>query len=385
MDRWIMHVDMDAFYACVEQRDKPELKGLPVVVGGLGNRGVVSTASYEARVFGVHSAMPMSTARKLCPEAIFISPDHKRYKAVSEQIMAIFTGFAPLVEPLSIDEAFLDITGISKAVADLPGYALALKKRIKEQTQLTASVGIAPNKFLAKFASDYKKPDGLMLIKPENVQELLAPLPVGYLVGIGKATQKALKSFGIETIEQFRKTDYRVLEKVTGKQTESFLLLANGIDERQVQPDREAKSIGKENTYEQDLYDSEQIRQELLMLAQKVGWRLRRENLCGQTLTLKVRYPDFETHTRSSSSSFGFYYDEYIYKEALNLCKKINLKKGVRLIGLTVSKLHDNNQMMTSLDFDGSEELQSKRTRAVDALKKRFGESIINKGVLPEE
>ena len=380
-----MHVDMDAFYACIEQRDNPVLKGLPVIVGGLGNRGVVSTASYEARKFGVHSAMPMATARKLCPEAVFILPNHRHYQEVSSQIMKIFDGFSPLVEPLSIDEAFLDVSGIKKAVENPEEYASELKKQIKEQTGLTASVGIAPNKFLAKLASDYKKPDGLMRIKPEDIQGILDPLPVSYLFGIGKTTRKMLGEYGISTIKQFRQADRRILEKVTGRQTDSFLFLANGIDERPVQADREAKSIGKENTYEKDLTLDEDIKREILLLAQKVGWRLRREGLCGFTLTVKIRYPDFETHTRSISAVNPFYHDEDIYKEAIKLSEKVSFKKGIRLIGVSVSKLKKYEETMLSLDFDGQEERKIKRTQAVDELKKRFGEKVIGKGVLPEE
>ena len=385
MQRCIMHVDMDAFYACVEQRDNPSLQGLPVVVGGLGQRGVVATASYEARKFGIHSAMPMVTARSLCPEAAFILPNHKHYQEISAQIMRILADFSPLVEQLSIDEAFLDVSGIAKAVSAPQTYARELKNRIKTQTALTASVGVAPNKFLAKLASDHLKPDGLMLIKAEEAQSILDPLSVSHLFGIGKMTSKKLAEYGISTIKQFRQADRRILEKVTGNQIDVFLLLAQGFDDRSIQPGRATKSMGKENTYEKDLVDGEAIKKEILLLSQKVGWRLRQEGLCGFTLTLKIRYTNFETHTYSISSDNVFYHDDDIYNKALQLSTKINIKKGLRLIGITVSKLKKYEDTMYGLDFDGQEEKKRKRTKAVDSLKKRFGESIIGKGLFLEE
>ena len=382
MQRWIMHIDMDAFYASVEQRDNPLLKGLPVIVGGLSKRGVVSTASYEARKFGVKSAMPMETARKLCPDGVFILPDIKKYKNISDEIMSILAGFSPIVQPMSIDEAFLDLSGIT---TDLEDYAFRLKKEVVEKTALTASVGIAPNKFLAKFASDYKKPDGFMLIRKEDAASILAPLPVGMIFGIGKVTQDKLKSYGVNMISDLLSADRHVLEKVLGKQTESVLLLAQGIDHRAVETDVEMKSIGKEDTYEKDIFSLNDIQAEFLLLAQKVGWRLRSKGLCGFSLAIKVRFSSFETITRSISSEFPYYYDEDIYDAALKLAKKCSFAKGVRLLGITVAKLQKYDMAEPVFDFDGSEAKKQKRTAAIDKLKSRFGEQIINKGLLPEK
>jgi DNA polymerase-4 len=265
----------------------------------------------------------------------------------------------------------------------MASYGRKLKQEIFATTGLTASVGIAPNKFLAKFASEYKKPDGFMLLRQAEAEGILEPLPVAALPGIGKVAAALLRTYGVNTVGDFKQTDRKVLEKVTGRQTDSFLLLARGLDERPVVPLREAKSIGRENTYPQDLRTAGEVRKELFLLAQKVGWRLRSQNLCGFSLCLKVRYPSFETVSRSVSSATGFYYDEDVYQAALELCGKISLAKGVRLLSLTASRLERTDGHIGGLDFDGQAALKEKRTAAVDSLKKRFGETIILRGLTP--
>jgi DNA polymerase-4 len=376
---------MDAFFAAVEQRANPRLRGLPVIVGGLGGRGVVSTASYEARLFGVHSAMPMALARQLCPQGIFISPDHKRYETVSKQIMAILGGYSPVVEQVSIDEAFLDISGIKTREPDFCAYVRRLKKDIYEKTGLTASAGLAANKFLAKLASDYNKPDGFMLIRPESAEDFLAPLPVGKLPGVGKATEKILKSRGINTIGEFKQTDRRLLTKMTGRQTDALLLFSKGLDTRPVTPERDAKSVGRETTYDHDLFSLSAIHKELLKLSQETGWRLRHMKMRGLTLSLKIRYPSFAVITRSITHSDGFYYDEDIYAAVLRLCAKCDIAEGVRLLGVAVGKLERADRTIRLFAQGEEDERKQRRAEAVDSLKGRFGENIIMRGLTAEK
>lgn len=377
MQKLVLHIDMDAFYASVEQRDNPQIADKPVIVGGLSSRGVVSTASYQARVFGVHSAMPMATAKKLCPHGIYLKPRHDHYHQVSQEIMAILKNYSPTIEPLSIDEAFLDLSGMHLIVEDFTAWAKKLKAEIQAKTQLTASVGIAPNKFLAKLASDFQKPDGLTIITPKQVDKILEPLSVKYLFGIGKTTQKALQTYGINTIGDLKKTNYKILEKVLGQQTEHFLQLAHGIDHRPVVSEQQAKSIGRETTFIQNVTSKAEGEKNLLILAQQVGWRLRSANFCGHTLTIKIRFGSFETITRSQSSSYYFYNDEDIYKEALKLAQKVSWFKGVRLIGISISKLVPLDNRLETLHFDDQKERLEKQTVAIDNLKKKFGENII--------
>ncbi len=383
MARHILHVDMDAFFASVEQRDNPALTGLPVIVGGLSGRGVVSTASYEARRFGVHSAMPMATARRLCPDGIFIPPDHKRYSRVSREIMAIFQRFSPAVEPLSLDEAFLDLSGMHLVAADLVAWTKKLKAAIKQETGLIASAGLAPNKFLAKLASDLDKPDGLVVITQEEAKSFLASLPVGRLPGIGKNTQAVLSSYGITTIGSLKAADRNVIAKVFGNQTDTILDLARGIDNRPVIPEHAAKSIGKENTFEKDITTLAAAQKELLRLAEETGWRLRRHGLIGQTVTLKVRYGSFKTITRSHSSEYGYYHDEDIYNTVLDMAAPIRWNDGVRLLGVSVSRLSPHAGY-GGLNF-GNEEKKEKRTQTIDQIKERFGENIIGRGLREKE
>lgn len=379
MQRWILHVDMDAFYASVEERDHPELKGKPVIIGGASRRGVVSTCSYEARKFGVHSAMPLFQAKRLCPNGIYIKGNMHHYAQVSGQIMEIFRETSPLVEQLSIDEAFLDLTGM-EGLGGAEKIARQVQDRIWRELRLSASVGLAPNKFLAKLASDLRKPHGFVKITPEEAEGMLAPMPVTKIFGIGEKARQRLEEFGICTIGQLVRTDLSVLQQVFGINAAMIRDLGRGLDSRPVINDEEAKSIGKEMTFSRDYTEFEDCRDALLDLAGQVGWRLRRENLAGRTVTVKVKYADFTTRTRSRTGDGLFRWDEEIFAMAEKVLEQINLKQGIRLLGITVSGLEPAGQE-PSLGFDEEVRLQ-KRNTAVDALKSRFGESIIQRGIL---
>ena len=377
--RWIMHVDMDAFYASVEILDNPDLKGLPVIVGGRSARGVVSTCSYEARKFGVHSAMPLFEARRLCPHGVYLPVRPHRYAEMSGKIMAIFRETSPLVEQLSIDEAFLDLTGMER-LGGAETIAHQVQDRIQEELKLSASVGLAPNKFLAKLASDMDKPHGFVKITPGEAEAMLAPMPVTKIFGIGRSAEDKLKQFGIEKIGQLASADVTILRKVFGINAEQVKILARGLDERPVVNEEEAKSIGKENTFDYDLTDFESCRDEVLDLSGQVGWRLRRENLAGHTVTLKVKFADFHTITRSSTGDRLIAWDEEIFSLAEQMLRKINVKPGVRLLGVSVSNLFRPEDEPV-LGFAEDERMQ-RRNRAIDSLKSKFGENIIKRGIV---
>lgn len=378
MKRWIMHVDMDAFFASVEQRDHEEYRGKPVIVGGLSSRGVAATASYEARRFGVHSAMPMAAAKKRCPQGIFVQGNHAHYREVSAQIFAIFARFSPLVEALSIDEAFLDITGMGQLAASPRAYAQRIKQAIYEETGLVASVGIAPNKFLAKLASDLQKPDGLVIIPPDRVREILWPLPIRRLWGVGKKTAEKLQNMGYETVGQIAQAEQSGLQKAFGpKLAAQLAALANGQDDRKVEPMREAKSIGKEITFPEDLRSLEQAEHELLELAEKVGWRLRIAGVQARTVQLKVRLGDFTTYTRSRTLPEATCYDEVLYATAKDLLRELKITSGFRLLGVTGTGFELFGQ--ASLFTDPKKE---RLYHAIDAIKKRYGEGVLTKAQL---
>ncbi len=328
---------MDAFYASVEQRDDPSLRGKPLAVGGQPHsRGVVAAASYEARAFGVYSAMSMARAVRLCPSLVIVRPDFARYKAASDAVFAIFREVPPLVEPLSLDEAYLDVTdnGWGEPLGSV--VAKRLKERILAETQLTASAGVAPNKFLAKIASGWKKPNGLTVISPERVEPFLQQLPVDALWGVGPVTATRLRARGIEKLVDVRSADAQLLRDTVGSMAEWLRQLANGIDERPVVPNREAKSSGSENTYPEDLTDLEAIRQEVAeMASHAVAWLARRE-LLARTVTIKVRYRDFTTITRSHSSRPTRDETELIARAVRLLDKTDAGRRAVRLLGVSV-------------------------------------------------
>lgn len=386
--RWIMHVDMDAFYASVEQRDNPELRGRPVIVGGTSDRGVVATASYEARAYGVHSALGTKKARQLCPDGIFLPPRIAYYRTISRQIRKIFEGYSPNIEPLSLDEAFLDISGLHGHYKDVLEVGRAVKRDIKEQTGLVASAGIGPNKFLAKLASDLDKPDGLVCIPYGKEEEMLAPLPVRKIWGVGKVTENRLLSAGYDTIGSIAAASPDKLRPLVGNQAERLYELAHGRDYRRVETTQQVKSIGNEQTYEQDLVLQEDVDRQLRLLAEEVAHRLRKHGLMGRTMTLKIRYNDFTTETRSESSeSMGLYTEEQLYFSARKLYAKKTRKDSVRLLGVTVSKL----QTVIIQDSLFAEEPTTKKrlaeekvTTAIDKLQERFGRRAVMKGFLWE-
>ena len=383
MKRWIMHVDMDAFFASVEQLDHPEYRGKPVIVGRQSERGVVSTCSYEARKFGVRSAMSMVEAHRRCPQAIFVQGRMSRYVEVSRTIMAVFREFSPCIEPLSVDEAFLDMTGITGVAEDIAKAGLAVKTRIKEKTGLTASVGIAPNKFLAKLASDLEKPDGMVIIREEAAKDLIAPLPVRKIFGIGEKTEKGLLQLGILTIGQLAGCDPKFLKKVLGNSTETIHLLAQGKDNRPVECMQETKSIGKETTFPYDLTTPGERHSELLDLCEQVGWRLRNNEVAGHTVTLKVKFASFRSITRSSTVEIPVNFDEEIFTVISRLADQVAWTEPVRLLGVSLSKLVPaGGAPLVAAEDDAA---MRKRNAVLDSLKNRFGENIIKRGNIEKE
>ena len=336
----ILHIDMDAFYASVEQRDNPSVRGKPLVVGGQPNRrGVVAAASYEARAFGVRSAMSMAKAVKLCPSLVIVPPDFPRYKAASTTIFGIYREVTPLVEPLSLDEAYLDVTENNWNEPLATTVAKRLKERIREATGLTASAGVAPNKFLAKIASGWKKPDGLTIIPPDRVEPFLRRLPVDALWGVGPVTAKKLRARGINRLVDVRAIDEQALREAVGSMADWLKQLANGIDDRPVVADSEPKSSGSENTYPEDLSDIATIRAELDEMARHaVAW-LERRDLLARTVTIKVRYSDFTTITRSHTAAASRDAGDFAARAVQLLQKTAAGERPVRLLGVSVHNL----------------------------------------------
>jgi DNA polymerase-4 len=339
--RRIIHVDMDAFYASVEQRDDPELRGKPVAVGGQpGARGVVAAASYEARTFGVRSAMPMARAVRLCPGLMIVRPDFQRYRAASQRILDIFRSCTPLVEPLSLDEAYLDVTDNLWGESLATPVAKRLKQRIREETRLTASAGVAPNKFLAKIASGWHKPDGLTVISPGRVEAFLQQLPVDALWGVGPVTAGKLRKIGIARLVEVRKVDPELLRRAVGSLAETLRRLAMGDDPRPVTPDRPHKSSSSENTYHEDLLALDAIRAEIDRMARQAADWLARKELLARTVGIKVRYADFTTITRSHTAAAPTRNAAEIAGRALSLLERTEAgRKPIRLLGAGVHGL----------------------------------------------
>ncbi len=339
--RRIVHLDMDAFYASVEQRDDPRLRGRPLAVGGRpGSRGVVAAASYEARAFGVRSALPMARAVRLCPDLVIVPPDFERYRRVSNQVMDILRSCTPLVEPLSLDEAYLDVTENAWGEQFGSRVAKKLKQQILEQTRLTASAGVAPNKFLAKIASGYRKPDGLTVIPPDRVESFLQELPVDALWGVGPVTARKLRAAGIERLVQVRATPVELLRQTVGSLADWLVQLSHGDDPRPVVPDRESKSSSTENTYAEDLTAIDFIRAELDRMARENAEWLARRRLAARTVTIKVRYADFTTVTRSHTLSLATSDADVISSWAKDLLARTDAgQRPVRLLGVRVQGL----------------------------------------------
>lgn len=419
-----MHVDMDAFFASIEQLDHPEYKGHPVIVGGLSSRGVVATCSYEARKFGVHSAMPISRAKKLCPDGIYVYPRMDRYKEVSHQIFSIMKEFTPHIEPLSIDEAFLEVSGMSTMYSGPKALGRAIKDRVFEKTGLIISAGLAPNKFLAKLASDLDKPDGLVVIPYGREKEILAPLPIKRIWGVGPRTEKILKTGGFHLMRHIQALpDESSLIPLVGNQARRIWELANGIDDRPVETDRKIQSIGAEETYEEDLTDGSAIELEFRYFANRLSKRLRKRNLLGHTVSIKVRYDDFTTVSRQKRLDTPSDHEHVFFETALILWNKLmqdktskqpkGTKKDVemlgattkvksrnskyssskeitfmeppgpiRLLGLTVSGLDEEVPMQDSLFESPQDETEDKLASVLDSLESKFGETVIMSGAL---
>lgn len=380
---------MDAFYASVEEHDEPALRGRPIIVGGTSNRGVVSAASYAARRFGIHSAMPIATARKLCPQGVFLPVRMRRYQEVSNRIMEIFHRFTPLVEPISLDEAFLDVTGSELLMGRSEKIARTIKCMVREETGLTVSAGLASSKLLAKIASDLDKPDGLTIVAPGQERDFLRPLPIKKLWGVGDATRKTLALMGVQTIGDLSGLPLQLLTATFGKPGLHLHLAANGIDDREVITEHETKSIGNEETFERDLREEKAIRKELLALAARVGKRLRRHGLTGKTVTLKVKYADFKQITRSTTLAEATADDRKIFLHGCELLTRTQAgQRPIRLIGISISNLTpavSRKQLrLFSRDADQADG-RRKLYQALDAISGKYGRDAIVPGTLLDE
>jgi DNA polymerase-4 len=387
--RSILHIDMDAFYASIEERDRPELAGRPVIVGGTpAGRGVVAAANYVVRKFGVHSAMPTATALRLCPDALVLPPRLDDYAQISEQIREIFFRYTPLVEPLSLDEAFLDVTGSGGLFGPAAEIGRRIKQDIRREVSLVASVGVAPNKFLAKIASDLRKPDALVVVDGGRVQEFLDPLPIGRLWGVGRVTGGVFEQMGIGTIGELRRLSAESLRERFGRQGEHLWELAHGIDERPVVPDRDAKSISHETTFPADIRDRDVLRAWLLELTEHVGRRVRRHRLRGRTVQLKVRFADFRTVTRAHSLPQPTDITQEIWRAADELLDRALPARtyAVRLLGIGLSGFENQVAVQRTL-FDGEERQKRSQLDAVaDQIAAKFGAGSLSRasGLLHE-
>jgi DNA polymerase IV len=379
----ILHVDMDAFYASVEERENPHLQGKPLIVGGSRNgRGVVAAANYAARKYGIHSAMPAAQAFRLYADLVSVRPRIDFYAKISRQIREIFFQFTPLVEPLSLDEAFLDVTGCEALHGSGVEIAYKVKALILKETQLIASVGVAPNKYLAKIASDLDKPDGLVVVDPDSIEKFLDPLPVGRIWGVGKVTGKTLQDLRINTIRDLRELSLEQLRERFGSQGEHFYNLARGIDHRKVVPDREAKSISHERTFETDLFEVDALRAWAQELTEQVARRLRRHKILARTLHLKIRFSNFKTLTRSYSFDEGTNVTAKLWHLASEmLSANISTNHpGIRLLGVGVSHFSEERKVQKSLFAEPQQQKQKRLDQVADRIQEQFGMNSIIKG-----
>ena len=382
----ILHLDLDAFYASVEQRERPELRGRPVVVGGLGHRGVVAAASYEARRFGIRSAMPTEQARRRCPDAEFVTPRLDLYSSVSRQVMAILEEATPLVEPLSLDEAFLDVRGAERLLGTGPEIAAMLRSRIRAELALTASVGVASTKMLAKIASDLSKPDGLLVVDPGTELAFLHPLPVSRLWGVGPKTREKLDQLGVGTIGELAAVPEDTLVRALGPANGRHLhRLANSVDERPVEPERAVKSIGHEETFAHDRTGRAGLARDVVRMSDLVAARLRAAQLVARTVQLKLRYTDFTTITRAHTLPAPTDLAATIAAEAGGLLGTADLRDGIRLLGVTAMGLEPAGAVQEQLDFSAptDEGVRSPRSdaleRTLDAVRARFGADAVGR------
>lgn len=397
MDRVILHADMDAFFASIEQRDRPELRGKPVIVGATSRRGVVAAASYEARVHGVRSAMPGFLARKLCPHGVYLPSDMKKYSEVSAQIHRVFEEVTPVIEPIALDEAFLDVTASRSLFGTPEEIGKLIKKRVLEETQLTVSCGIARSKLVAKIACAMGKPDGLKIVWPEEERALLDPLPIRRLWGIGPVAEDQLRSAGFETFADLANADLSRLRAVVGDRAEEIQKRARGEDDRPVEADREAKSYGEENTFERDVSDRDTVTAAITAHAESVARRLRHDALEGKTITLKVKLararkmrvsrmpggddePSYPLHTRSKTLAQGTNDAAVIRKTAIALWDAANVGEPIRLLGVSVSSLAASDTQL-GLFSDAPDERHGKLGAAMDAITARFGSGAISRAV----
>ena len=374
----ILHADMDAFFSAVEQRENPELKGKAVIVGGvnLSNRGVVSTASYEARKFGVHSAMPVAQARKLCPDGIYLPARHQLYKKASREIFAILKKYTPLVEKLSIDEAFLDVRGCDRLYGSAVEIAEKIKKEVKKETDLTISVGVSINKFLAKLASDYDKPDGLTVIKKDDIKSFMRKLDIDKIWGVGDVFASKLAEEKIYKAGDVWPYSLEELKKKFGKAGVNLFFLSRGIDKREVKSQAQIKSISHEETFAENIGDQDKLLAYLFKMSEKVSFRLHSNSLKGTTVFIKVRYSDFSTYSRQKSLKIAVNSSEEIYQRAKELLTQSDLlKKPLRLLGIGVSNLCREGQEQLNLFADGDDQLD----KTIDELKRKYGFNKISR------
>ncbi len=388
----ILHVDMDAFFVSCELVRRPELRGQPVVVGGRAERGVVAAASYEARAYGIHSAMPSARARRLCPHAVFLDGDHGHYSEVSARVMAVFRSFTPLVEPLSLDEAFLDVAGAGRLHGPPPRIAEAIRRQVFEQEQLTCSVGIATNKFLAKLATEQAKPQasisgpvpgaGIKVVAPGQELVFLHPLPVSALWGVGPATLAKMERLGVRTVGDLAALPVEAVVASLGAGVGRHLsALAQGVDDRRVEPERAPKSVGHEETFAHDHHHRASLERELVKLADATATRLRRHDLAGRTVTLKVRFGDFRTITRSQTVASPVRSGPVIARLAKALLADVDPAAGVRLIGISVSKLSAGEARQLTLD-EAAAASWDDADEAVDRIRARFGAGAVGPAAL---
>lgn len=389
----IIHLDLDAFFASVEQRDNPAYRGKPLIVGGISsgkgnsNRGVVCAASYEARKYGVHAGMPIWEARQKCPQGIFIPTQMNKYSEASKKFFQICSTYTPLIEPLSIDELFLDVSGCESLFGSSEIIGRKIKKRVHQELGIKVSVGIAENKFLAKIATNLGKPDGFYIIPSKDIQKILYPLPVSSLWGIGKKTEELLKKSGIYLVEQLARMPDSILENLLGKNGKKMKLLAQGIDESPVTPPSKAKSIGKETTFGTNITEKAVLVKELLKISQMVGYTARKKGYKGRTITLKIRFHNFITLNKSMTLENSTNIDDLIFKTVVRLLDKINIKKGgVRLLGIKLSNLTSGNERK-QLKFlrdeeDKKDDKLEQLTQSLDKIREKFGTKSVTRASL---
>ena len=389
----IIHLDLDAFFASVEQRDNPAYRGKPLIVGGISggkgnsNRGVVCAASYEARKYGVHAGMPIWEARQKCPQGIFIPSQMNKYSEASKKFFQICSTYTPLIEPLSVDELFLDVSGCESLFGSSETIGRKIKERVYQELEIKVSVGIAENKFLAKIATNLGKPDGFYIIPSKDIQKILYPLPVSSLWGIGKKTEELLKKSGIYLVEQLARMPDSILENLLGKNGKKMKLLAQGIDESPVTPPSTAKSIGKETTFSTNITEKVILIKELLKISQMVGYTARKKGYKGRTITLKIRFHNFITFNRSKTLENPTHIDDIIFKTVVELLDKIKHKKGgIRLLGIKLSNLTLGNERK-QLKFlrdeeDKKDEKLEQLTQSLDKIREKFGTKAVTRASL---